>query len=188
VTIRSILELIALADTNLPDNTTQLISAADVRDLIKDFLETMSPAYGGIRLASQALTLSATTPVSIAPFATDVIATLNYYTNNLVNGTVTRLGATLGGTLDFIIASGSVSGGNNNNVTVELFKNGVATGYRASVTCSGAGDRVGFNIAALEAIDAANSVYDIRAMAPAGSYTFTDVLLLVQAQPRRSFV
>lgn len=187
MSIKSILELLAQADANLPDNNTQLITAADVRDLIKDFLDTMSPGYGAIRLTSQVLALSAV-PVSIKPFVTDVVATAGYFTNNLTNGSVTRLGAALGGTLDFVIISGSVSGGNNNNVTVDLYRNGVATGYRCSVTCSGAGDRVGFNLAAITSIEAADSVYDLRAVAPAGNYTFTDMVLVAQAQPRRTFV
>jgi hypothetical protein len=186
MTIRSILELLAQADATIEDNTTQQISAADVRNLFKDFLDTMSPAYGAIQCTSVAETLGAT-PQLIAPFTSQAAVTAGYFTSNLTNGSVTRSSAVAGIT-DFIIASGSVAGGNNNNVVVEIFKGGVATGYKASVTCAGAGDAQAFNIAGITYTAAGTATYDIRATGPAGSYTFTDVSIIAQAQPVRSFV
>jgi len=190
MTIKSIVELLAQADATLEDNTTGNITPADVRNLIKDFLDTVSPAYGAIVCTSDTATLSAT-PTQIAPFTTSVAAAAGYYTNNLSAGTVTRQIATAGlaGATDFIIVSGSVSGANNANVLVTLYKNGNPTPYRASVTCTGAGDGQGFNIAGITYTDAGDgdAVYDVRATGPAGSFVFTDVTLLVQAQPVRSF-
>lgn len=185
MTIRSIVDLLADADTNLPDNTTQLISAADVRNLIKDFLDTMSPAYGAIETGSVPLVLTPT-PQLLAPYAVDLAATSGYFVNNLSAGSVQRL-LNAAGTTNFIIASGGVSGPNNSNVTVTLFKNGAATPYAASVTCTGAGDIVGFNIAGIDYSTVA-ATYELRVSAPAGSHTFSGVNLLVQAQPVRSFV
>jgi hypothetical protein len=185
MTIRSIVELLAQADATIEDNTTGAISAADVRNMIKDFLDTMSPAYGAIACTSTTETLSAT-PQPLAPFTSTLATTAGYYSANLVAGTITR-SSPVAGVTDFIIASGSVSGGNNNNVLVELYKNGVATGYKCSVTCTGAGDAQGFNIAGLT-YTAGSAEFSLRATGPAGSYVFTDVTLLVQAQPVRSFV
>jgi hypothetical protein len=190
MSIKSIVELLAQADTTLPDNTTQEITPADVRQIVKDILDTLSPAYGAMTLASQVLALSAT-PAIIAPFATSLAAQAGYYVNGLPGGTVTRQVAAAGvaGATDFFIASGAVSGGNNNSVVIEIFKNGVATGYKTSVTCTGAGDNQGFNIAGLSYTAApSDAVYTLRATGPAGSYTFVDVTMLVQAQPVRSFV
>ncbi len=148
MTIKSIAELLAQADATLPDNTTQEISPADVRQMFRDFLDTIAPAYGVIACSSTTETLSAT-PQVLAPFTSALAAVAGYYTTNLTNGSVTRLVQTAGlaGATDFVVASGSVAGANNANVLVELYKNGVATGYKASVTCSGAGDEQGFNIA-----------------------------------------
>jgi hypothetical protein len=185
MTIRSILELIAQADATIEDNTTQQISAADVRNMIKDFLDTMSPAYGAILASSVVETLGAV-PAVLAPFTSAPAATPGYYTTNITNGTITR-SSPVAGVTDFVIISGSVSGGNNNNVLLELYKNGAPTGFKASVTCTGVGDEQGFNIAAIM-YTAGNAIYDIRATGPAGSYTFTDVSIIAQAQPVRSFV
>lgn len=190
MTIKSIVELLAQADATLPDNSTQLISPADVRQMFKDFLDTISPAYGAIALASQAVALSAT-PTVIAPFASTIAATTGYYVNNLSAGSVTRqiTAAGIAGATDFIAISGAVSGTNNASVVLTLYKNGVATPYTTSVTCTGVGDNQGFNISGVTytGASAGNAVYDLRATAPAGTYTFVDVTLLCQAQPVRSF-
>lgn len=189
MTIKSIAELLAQADTTLADNTTQLISAADVRTMIKDFLDTIAPAYGAITLASLAKVLS-TTPSPITPFSTSVAATAGYYANSIANGRVTRWIATAGiaGATDFFIVTGGVSGPNNNNVLLEVYKNGVATGYKTSVTCSGGGDSQGFNIAGLTYSAGADAEFEVRASGPAGNYTFVNTTIIVQAQPVRSFV
>jgi hypothetical protein len=189
VTIKSIVELLAQADTALADNTTGDITPSDIRTLIKDFLDTISPAYGAIACTSSTETLSAT-PQVIAPFTSALAAAAGYYTTNLTNGAVTRLIQTAGiaGATDFTIASGSVSGANNANVLVELYKNGAPTGYRCSVTCTGAGDAQGFNIAGLTyTASPGDAVFDLRATGPAGSYVFTNVTIVIQAQPVRSF-
>lgn len=188
MTIKSIVELLAEADANLPDNNTQLISAADVRQLIKNVCDTLSPAYGAITLESLAKALT-TTPSAISPFLTNVAATAGYYANSLANGRVARWIATAGiaGATDFFIVTGGVQGPNNNNVLLEVYKNGVATGYKTSVTCSGAGDTQGFNIAGISYTASVDAEYEVRASAPAGNYTFIDVTIIVQAQPVRSF-
>lgn len=186
MTIRSIIDLLAQADSTLPDNSTQLITAAVVRNIIKDFLDTVSPAYGAIRCSSTVETLAGATPITLAPFTTTDAATVGYYTANLTNGSVTRtLNAT--GVTDFILASGSVDGPNNDLVTVSLFRDGAATGYSATVVLGGVGNPAAFNIAALLYSTTA-PVYTLVATGPAGSKTFTNLSIVAQAQPVRSFV
>ena len=55
MTIKSIEQLLLQADTTIEDNVTGAISAADVRTLIKDFLDTIGPGYGVMNLTSLAL-------------------------------------------------------------------------------------------------------------------------------------
>jgi hypothetical protein len=190
MTIKSLVELLAQADATLPDNVTQDITAADVRQMIKDFIDSITPGYGAFDLATQAITLNPTTPTLIGPGTTQLAATPAYYTVNLSAAQVTRLIASAGaaGATDFVIGTGTVSGQNNNNVTVTLFRDGVATPYTTSVTCSGANDNVGFNIAGILYKAGADAVYELRATAPAGSYTFKTTNLIVQSQPVRTFV
>lgn len=188
MTIKSMAELRAQADATLPDNTTQEISPGDVRAMFKDFLDTVAPAYGVIRMTTLTRTLSPTS-VALAPFSESLYADTGYYTTNLSLGAVTRqiASASIAGATDFLIASGSVSGANNANVVVEIWKNGVLTAYSTSVTCSGAGDDQAFNIAGITYTAGVNAQYELRARGPNGSYTFKNVLLVAQAQPVRSF-
>lgn len=189
MTIKSIVELLAQADTALADNTTGDITASDVRTLIKDFLDTMSPAYGAITLTSQVFTLTAT-PQTLAPFASVVAATAGYYTANLVPGNVTRLvaSASLAGATDFIIVDGNVEGPNGDSVTVQLYKNGSAMPFTTTVSTTGAGEPIGFNLVALSFTAApGDAVYEVRVSGDAGVKTFSNTVFVCQAQPVRSF-
>lgn len=191
MTIKSIIELLAQADATLPDNNTQLISAADVRNMIKDFIDTMSPAYGAIQLVGPSAIALTPTPVKLSPFTNILYATAPYFQSSAANGQVSRQINAVGltGATDFLVVTGGVNGPNNDNVTLEIYKNGVATGYKTSVTCSGGADVLGFNIAGISYTDAvAEAVYEVRANAPAGNFNFSNVALIVQAQPVRSFV
>ena len=57
MTIKSMLQLLEQADASLPDNSTQEITPADVRVMIKDFIDSVTPAYGTMQLASLSKTL-----------------------------------------------------------------------------------------------------------------------------------
>lgn len=186
MTIKSCLELLAQADATIQDNTTGDITAAEVRQLFKDIIDTFSPAYGVITCTSSVETLTAT-PAVLAPFTSIINATSGYYTANLTNGSVTRLRQGAAGCTDFIICDGQVEGPNNDLVTIQVFKNGAPTPYEVSVTTQGVGRPVGFNIAGITYSDN-DPVFDVRVSGDAGNKTFTDVTLLVQAQAVRSFV
>lgn len=185
MTIKSCVELLAQADATIQDNTTGDITAAEVRALFKDIVDTFTPAYGAILLGSTE-TLSAT-PTVLAPAISQLVATAGYFTTNLTNGSVTRtMGGVVGGT-EQVIIGGEVEGANNNLVRVELYRDGAPTSYYMDVTCRGAGRPVGFNIAGI-LYHEGDTTYDIRATGDAGSYVFSDVRLIAQAQAVRSFV
>ena len=186
MTAKSMLELLAQADATLPDNTTQEITAADVRNMIKDFIDSVTPGYGVVQIVSQALTLNATTPTPLAP-ASSTNTTPTIFAASAAQGSVQRtLNGVAGSTIQ-IIASGDISGNNGNEVTVRLFQDGNPTNFVQTVSTTGAANNNGFNIAAIVYV-ANDAVFDLRAVAPAGTYTFRNVSLVAQAQPVRSFV
>lgn len=187
--IKSIAELLAQADATLEDNTTGAISPSDVRAMVKDIIDTMSPAYGVLQMPGPVAFNLTTTPTVLKPFGSIVAATTNYFNASAANGWVRRLIATAGiaGASNLVLASGEIDGPNNENVNIELFKNGVATGWRSSVVCQGVGEFVGFNIAGLT-YDATDDVeFDLRVSGTAGTKNFRSVVLLIQAQPVRSY-
>jgi hypothetical protein len=187
MTIRSIMELITESNALFPDNNIGDITPAELRQFLKDFLDTVSPAYGAIQMLTESFTLNPTTYTKLAPFDNVIVATAGYFTANVVNGEVTRgLGSVPGSTLLFTI-NGFVTGSNGNDITVRLFKNGAQTPWVITVNAFGAANPVGFNIAAFDYTDV-DATYDIRAIAPNGSYTFSEVSIIAQAQPVRSFV
>lgn len=190
MTIKSVTQLQTQADTTIEDNTTGAISASDVRNMIKDFLDSFSPAYGAINLVGPSSKAVTTTPTLLSPFSSSLAQTTGHYVNSVANGKVTRsiAAAGLAGATDFIIAQGSVAGPNNNNVVIELYKNGAPTGFKTSVTCSGASDFQGFNLAAIVYTASVDAAYDLYISGPAANHDFKDVTLLVQAQPVRSYV
>jgi hypothetical protein len=189
----SIVELLAQADATLPDNTTQLIDPADVRDMIKNFLTTMAPAYGGINIPATpgvVVALNTTTPVVIAPFAS-VVAASGEMTANAAAGQVTQQIAAVGntGASARVTFTADVVGANNADVTFTLYKNGVATPFRDSVTCGGAGNFGALTFGALVYTGGVDAVFEIRATTTnAGNYTISNALLLVENVPVNSFV
>ena len=191
MTIKSMNELLAQADATIQDNTTGDITAAEVRNLVKDFIDSVRPNYGVISCTSTVETLSAT-PQLLAPFTATNSLTVGAYTSNLTNGSVTRLVAghtpPLTGATDFITIDGSVEGANNALVTMALYKNGAPTGFELSMTTQGASRPVGINFAGLIYTDSSSdAVYDVRAYGDAGSFTFLNVLILCQSQPVGSY-
>jgi hypothetical protein len=188
MTIKSIEQLLAQADATLADNVTGDISASDVRTLIKDFLDTIGPGYGVLNLTTLSKACTATASV-ITPWTAVEEQTAGYYNISVANGQVTRLVTTAGlvGATDFIVATGSVNGPNNSQLTLELYKNGAPTGIKQSVTCAGTSDNVGFNLTGLE-YTTVDAVYELRASSvPNGNHNFSTVQLLCQSQAVRAF-
>lgn len=188
MTIKSMVQLLAQADTDLPDNTTQLIDPADVRVMIKNFIDSVRPGYGALQLVGPvALNLSAT-PQVLKPYTSIIAATPGWFQVSAANGQATRLinSASLAGATDFIIVSGNVDGPNNDNVTCTLYVNNVATPYTTTVTCQGGGEAVGFNLVAIKytANSASNdAVYELRVSGTPGAKNFRNVNMVCQSQP-----
>lgn len=182
-------ELLAQAAATLPDNTVGDISAADVRQMITDFIDSVSPGYGVIQLTTLAKATTAT-PSVLSPWTAVSNATATMFIGSAALGQVTRLIGTAGlaGATNFITLQGSVNGPNNSNVTLEIYKNGAPTGIKTSVTCTGSGDNVGINAAGLDYTASVDAVYEVRASSvPSNTHTFSNLALIVQAQPVRAY-
>src|SRR5512139_1714072 len=96
MTIKSMNELLAQADATIEDNTTGNITPSDVRNLIKDLIDTLSPAYGAIGITTPVVFPLTATPTALVPFDTNLANVASHYTNNLAAGQVTRLVASAG--------------------------------------------------------------------------------------------
>jgi hypothetical protein len=197
MSISSVIAMKARALLDFADNNAGAITPQKLREFLVDFLDTISPAYGIIRLVTQVLNIGAA-PVIIAPFVASLTQSAGYFLNNLAAGTITRtLGGIAGvgqaaGSRTLIVASGEISGPNGREVTVRMFKNGVATDTSATVTTTGAANIESFTISGFDFFldPPANVTYDLRASSPgaAVNFTFTNLTFVVQAQTVRDFV
>lgn len=191
MTISSVLALKARALLDFADNTAGAITPQKLREFLTDFLDTISPAYGIIKLASQVINLSAAQTV-LAPFVTNHTQSAGYFLNNLLAGTITRTMGAVQGSRTLIVASGEISGANGREVTVRLFKNGVPLDFSATVTTTGATNVQSMTLSGFDFFlnPPADVVYDLRASSPgaAADFTFSNWTFVVQAQTVRDFV
>lgn len=144
MTISSILAMKARALLDFPDNNVGQITPALLRNFFIDLLDTVSPAYGIIRLASQVLNLSGV-PVVVAPYISNFTETAGYFSNSLAAGQVTRTLNGAPGSRVLVVAGGGVGGPGGREVLIQLYKNGLPTDFSQTVTTTGAGNRQSFS-------------------------------------------
>jgi hypothetical protein len=152
----------AQADATLPDNITQDITAADVRNMVKDFIDTVTPGYG--ILSSDTLTLVA---LGVAPQIVtyaDVLAETAGYVVDPVLGTIERLAGGLPSTVNRISFNCDLAAPAGDEVVFSLFRDGVDIPGGTTVSGQGLGNFVqaAFSVGTT-AEDALDHTYTIRA-------------------------
>jgi hypothetical protein len=145
---KSVVELEAQADATLEDNVTKNISAADVRAMIKDFLNAFRPAYGLLQQTGAPILSLGLTPVK-AQWNNAQDSDINQTNSSAASGRISRTErgtSEITFTMDFECQSGRL-------VSFTLYKNGAPTPWRVTATGGGSGKPIG---AALSAIDYAD--------------------------------
>lgn len=159
---KTMIALLAQADSTIEDNTTQQITAADVRTMIKDMIDSFSPGYGIASIATVTLTALGTTPVAVH-YDTALAATPEYVLS-LAAGTIKRKSQGLPSTVNRVSFYADVAAASGAEVMFSLYRDGVD--IPGGTTCSGqgAGNFVqgAFSISTT-AEDALDHVYDVRA-------------------------
>lgn len=181
---KSISDLLAQADATIEDNTAGMVSPADVRNLIKDFLNAIAPAYGYIRQTGNPSINLGLTPVKLQwNNATD--SNINETKSSAANGRITRLergASTINFNMDFECQSGRF-------ITFTLYKNGVATPWRVTGNGGGAGNPVAVALTAVDYADPA-AYYEIFATAELAntSTVISNGAMILQVEPVNSYV
>lgn len=181
---KSILELIAQAEVDFPDNTTGMITPALLRQWCVDFLNSIAPAYGYLTLAGPTNQTFGLTP-SLVVFQGAVNSDPSQVTAAVPASTVTRTErgtATINFTMDMEASNGRF-------VSFTLYKNGVATTWRTTGNGGGAGNPVGVALTAVDYAPDPGAVYDIRATAEVNGavVVLSNGAFVVQIEPVRSF-
>lgn len=184
MTRKTIVELQTELATLLPDNTTGAITPAALRTMIGDFLNTMTPAYGGIQITGAGLAQV----LNIAPaplvFQSELVAQLPEFATVPGTGTVRRQDTVTTNSISFNM---DVQAPANRQVTATLYADGVATPWRGVVQGTGAADPVvlSFEATHYSAVPVNYQVF-VNANANATSVTFSNAVFLVNAVPVRT--
>lgn len=132
----------ALVQSLFPDNTSELITPANVRDMLNDIIDSFTPAFGSMaRTATIPFNLT-TVPTKLTIFD-QVVATSPELVVSIANDTITAVNSGL----CIFNFTASIAGSNNSDVVVELRRNGLQTFWRALSTTTGAANRVELTLA-----------------------------------------
>lgn len=181
---KSIQELVAQADATIEDNTTGNVTPADVRELIKDFLNAVRPAYGYLSKPGASPQVFGLTAVKLA-WTTGFDSDATETTSNATNGSIARTerGAC---TITF---NADIEAAANRFITFTLYKDGLATPWRITGNGAGSGNPVAVGFTAIDYADPA-ATYEIWATAEINGVTVNvgNAALVLQVLPVNSYV
>jgi len=175
----------AQADSTIEDNITGAISAADVRNMIKDLIDTLTPGFGAVGRATQTL-------VTLGPAAQVVtydtaMAITPDFTPNLALGTVTRNALGLPTVNTRVTFYAGVEAPAGSEVLFTLFRDGVSVPGGFTVSCQGNGNPVQGSFEIINANPlAGDPVYKVMAAKISGAASnviLTDVRFILEVVP-----
>lgn len=177
-------ELIAQAAATLPDNVTELISAADVRLMVEDFINAIKPGYGVMYTPGPHVQV-----VNIAP---SLLTFTNLINPNPTEVTVTPATGSIlraeRGT-SRITLQANMNMAANRECTITLYKNGVVQPWQIKGYGSGATQPAAVNMVAVDYADpAADYTFQVSADVNGTSVTFTNVTAVLEIVAVNSFV
>lgn len=146
MTVKTMSDLKLQAANDLLDNTSGQISPADVRNMIADFLDTLTPAYGAMTIGSGAgIALTLGTTAVILPWEAISSDTTAEYTCVTATGTISRAGQSAAR----VSANTEVYCPAGKYVTAQLYNGGVALPWRCTVVGQGATKPININLPAV---------------------------------------
>jgi len=183
---KTMFALQAQADATLPDNTTHDISAADVRTLIKDFIDTMTPGFGALGADIATLVALGVTPVMVV-LPNLMAITADFTTFGPTSGQIRRNALGLPSTNTRVTFYAGISCDVGNEVVFSLYRDGVSV--PGGCTISGQGN-TNITEGSFEVINAqplaGDPVYEVRASKISGGIDdveLTDVRLILEVVP-----
>ena len=185
MTRRTIQELINQAYSSLPDNSDGAIEPQHVRNMIVDFLDTITSMYGGLHTDSLTVNLSQT-PV-VLPFQSIISSYPPEWIVDATSGKISRKLNQVGAITSRITVGGVVDGAQGREVSCTLYKNGVVTGWATEETLQGIGKSSGFGFVAMD-YGTVDAEYQLKVAVTSGSavdVTFKMVTFIGENVPVR---
>lgn len=185
MTRRTIAALITQADDTLPDNTVEAITPADVRDMVKNVIDTYAPGYGAASRTTLTLVALGIAP-QIVTYDAQLAATPEYVVN-LAAGTITRLAQGLPSTVNRVSFYADVICPTGNEVVLSLYRDGIDIPGGTTVSGQGGSNPVqaAFSVG-VSSEDGLDHVYTIRASKISGgadNVTLSEVRFIMEYVP-----
>ena len=146
MTRKTMVELTSEIATLFADNTSGEINPADLRQFCQNFVDTMTPAYGALQIPGP-LGATVGTADQLMVWTSQYIAQGPEFTTDAATGKIVRTDGVATTRFSINVDVELVS---NRELTATLYKNGVATVWRAKISGSGTGRPA---VLSLEAID-----------------------------------
>jgi hypothetical protein len=183
---KSMTELLADLGTMFPDNTTGLITPQILRDYFTNYINAIRPAYALLERqlgVTQALTVA---PAPVVFTSSDVTSALGEYTATANIGRITHL---IPGTVRFTFTADLLPPANQTRtITFTLYKNGVATPWRQSISTSASGviESVGFTAILYDG--GSNVNYDLYVQIDvATTFTLSNMVVVAETVPVNAY-
>ncbi len=180
---KTMTELLAEITSSFPDNTSGAITPAILRAFLNDFVETMTPAYGGLQILTNTVKNFGLAN-SLLDWSSTIVAQSPEFITNPSTGDIVR---TAGPSTNRIIVNADVTLAANREITATLYKNGQPTTWRGSASGSGTGRPSVLSFEALDYSDV-QAQYQIFCSCDAAgtAVTFANATFLVSVVPVRS--
>lgn len=182
---RSLNELVTQATAVLPDNVTELISPADVRQMFIDFIDTMAPSYGGLQVATRIQNITAT-PAPVI-FMESIISLPPQWTADFATGVLGRALAGAPKLNSRFTICGTILGAVGAEVKFQLYDGETPLAWIQFVSCQGTTKRSLVSFTGIDPIEA-DANYTLRVSTPtAGNFRFENLLFVGENIAIRDF-
>ena len=176
----SLQEVTSSAALLFPDNSTKLITPAKMRQFISELIGAIRPAYGYLSRSANVVQALTTTP---SPLVMDTAA-LSPIVDYTLNAPLARIQRNEAGTTNFTFTC-DIQGSTNTTrqVTFTLYKNGVATPWRQTVSLTTSTIVGGVSFPAIEYLNGVAQYQMMVSCDAAYSVTFSNVVFVAETVP-----
>jgi hypothetical protein len=182
---KSLEQLISQATTDLPDNTAQLISPADVRDMFIDFMNSIWPAHGELNLDGPS---SQTVGTDFLKVTFEMAYDENPAETTSAVPASTIIRAEPGDCEVFVHIHAELA--SNRTLKFKVFRDGNELHPELTIAGQGAANPVGVSGTIYDHGTSVGAVYELRAKSSHANtdVIFTNGLLMLHILPARGFV
>jgi hypothetical protein len=160
---KTMVALKAQADASIPDNATHQITAAAVRNMIKDFIDTMTPGFGALGVALHTMPALGVTPVMV-PLPDLMAITADFTTFGPTSGQIRRNALGLPSTNTRVTFYAGIACATGNEIVFSLYRDGVSVPGGTTVSGQGATNIAECSFEVINAVPVAGDpVYEVRA-------------------------